>query len=113
MSDDPQNLDKGAKRLQVLAHPVRLHICACLLEGSSTAVELAQQLNRDIPEVLEHLQVMNDAGFVQSEGAGAFGVYSFRPEVSLSALGIGDQATIDLGCCQLKLTQISDRKPEE
>ena len=113
MSDPTPEFAAGVERLKVLADPDRLHIAACLLEGSKCAGELAKQLGKDTAAVLDHLQVMVAAGFVQSEGVGQFATYSFRPEVSLAALALGDRGTIDLGCCQLQLTQISDRKPDE
>jgi DNA-binding transcriptional ArsR family regulator len=108
MPEPSEDFDAGLKRLKVLADPDRLHIAACLMEGSMSATELAEQLGQDIAAVMEHLDVMTSEGFLQREGEGAFAVYSFLPEVSLAALGLGDAAkTIDMGCCKLTLTQIS------
>ena len=44
---------------------------------------------------------MAAVGFVECSGSTVFGVYSFRTDVSLAALGLGDEAVIDFGCCKL------------
>ena len=111
MADQPE-FNEAIERLKVLAHPDRLHIAACLLEGSHTALELAHTLRRDVDEVAGHLQVMLDAGLIQREGFEPFSVYSFLPEVALASLSGDPQTTIDFGCCQLTLTQINEMRPK-
>ena len=108
---DQSELSEATERLKVLAHPDRLHIAACLLEGSHTAAELAQTTRKSVDVVMEHLTVMTTAGFIECDGVGPYGMYSFRTDVSLSALEMGGDAKIDFGCCQLTLTQLKDMKP--
>lgn len=103
-------LSEAIQRLKVLADPDRLHIAACLLSGSYTAGELAQELRKDMADVLDHMQIMVDSGLVKCDGVVPFATYSFLPEVSLAALSLDDQATIDFGCCKLTMTQINDMK---
>lgn len=110
MSKPNPQLSEAIKRLKVLADPDRLHIAACLLNGPYTAGELAQELRKDMIDVLDHLQIMVDAGLVRYEGVVPFATYSFLPEVSLAALSSESDATIDFGCCKLTMTQINDMK---
>jgi DNA-binding transcriptional ArsR family regulator len=109
MREPSPELETGAKRLLVLAHPERLHIAAFLLEGPHSVAELAQALGKSAAVVSDHLELMSTAGLVDCEGVGEYATYSFLPEVSLAALGLGDM-TIDMGCCKLTLNQIRDLK---
>jgi hypothetical protein len=98
----------GFEKLRVLAHPVALQIAACLIQGSHSAAELQQATKCDLDQLMERLDAMVAAGIVECEGTGIYGVYSFLPEVCLAALSENPDATIDFGCCQLTLTQITD-----
>ena len=102
MSVDPGDFEGCADRLQAIAHPARLRILACLLEQRATAHELAGQLDSDAPTIEHQLNALVASGIVQREGQ----VYSLCTEVSLAWLGLGDDSTIDFGCCKLKLVQI-------
>jgi DNA-binding transcriptional ArsR family regulator len=106
MSDEAGDLERGANRLKVVAHPTRLHIVARLLERPANAGELAKIVDCAIADVEAQLRILIEAGLVQRDDADSPPSYSLSTEVSLSWLGIDDEATIDFGCCKLKLTQI-------
>ena len=102
MSNMPENFaQEWAERLKLLAHPDRLHIVACLLEKPATLTELATQVSKDVSTVWTQLQVLVETGIV---GRDDDSVYALSSDVSLAWLGIGENTTLDLGCCRLELT---------
>ena len=106
MGDERGDLEQGVNRLKVVADPTRLRIVARLLERPANASELAKIVNCGITDVEVHLQILIEAGLVQRDDTASPPSYSLSTEVSLSLLGLDDEATIDFGCCKLKLTQI-------
>lgn len=111
MSEPDFDVEQCAKQLRNLAHPHRLHIVACLLDGSATADELAQRMGTDLATVEAHLQFLIDANLAEREELDSPASYHLRSEVSLAWLSLGDPGTINLGCCQLTFTP--ERKPDE
>jgi hypothetical protein len=88
-----------AQQLRKIAHPHRLHLVACLLDGPATAAELAERIGADTETLEAHLQYLIDANLAELEGPS----YRLRAEVSIAWLTMCDTGTIDLGCCKLHL----------
>jgi hypothetical protein len=111
MGEPEFDVEQCARQLRNLAHPHRLHIVACLLDGTATAAELAQRMGTDVATVEVHLQYLIDVNLAECDELDSPVGYRLRSEVSLAWLSLGDPGTIDLGCCQLTFTP--EPKPDE
>ncbi|KQX45648.1 ArsR family transcriptional regulator [Streptomyces sp. Root66D1] len=60
------------RRLEAVAHPMRMRLCRSLARGSSTTSELADAYNITAPEVSRHLAVMKKAGLVTTQRRGRY-----------------------------------------
>ena len=73
---DSALLDRTAAWLQVVAHPVRVHVLWALArEGALTAGELQERVGIEASALSHHLRLMRDARLVQSEPRGRHRVY--------------------------------------
>jgi DNA-binding transcriptional ArsR family regulator len=83
---EPVPMDAIERRLDALAHPVRLRLVRTLARSSHTTSELALAWNLTPPEVSRHLAVLRRAGLVTVERHGRFVHYAVdRP--ALTTLG--------------------------
>ena len=74
------------RRLQALAHPVRLRLVRTLARSPHTTGELAGAWRLTAPEVSRHLAVMRKAGLLVTERRGRYVYYSVDASV-LTTLG--------------------------
>jgi len=80
-------LDEVERRLDALAHPVRLRLVRSLARSPHNTSELALTWGLTPPEVSRHLAVLRRAGLVTVQRHGRFVHYAVdRP--ALTALGV-------------------------
>src|SRR5437867_7374198 len=72
---------------QALADPTRRLIVQRLTRGPASVSELAKPLPMSLPAVVQHLQVLEASGLVQSEKIGRVRTYRLAPQ----ALRIAEQ----------------------
>jgi DNA-binding transcriptional ArsR family regulator len=82
----PVSLAAVERRLDALAHPVRLRLVRTLARGSHTTGELANAWDLTPPEVSRHLAVLHRAGLVTTERRGRYVHYAVDLP-ALTALG--------------------------
>jgi DNA-binding transcriptional ArsR family regulator len=83
---EPVPMDVVERRLDALAHPVRLRLVRALARSPHTTSELALAWDLTPPEVSRHLAVLRRAGLVTIERHGRFVHYTVnRP--ALTTLG--------------------------
>ncbi|WP_426506100.1 DUF5937 family protein [Dactylosporangium sp. McL0621] len=68
----PLALDVVRRRLDALAHPVRLRLCRTLARGPHTTGELAEAWELSAPEVSRHLAVLKKAGLLTTTRRGRY-----------------------------------------
>jgi DNA-binding transcriptional ArsR family regulator len=83
---EPVPLDAVQRRLDALAHPVRLRLVRTLARSPHTTSELAHALDLTPPEVSRHLAVLHRAGLLTTERRGRYVHYAADLPV-LTALG--------------------------
>jgi DNA-binding transcriptional ArsR family regulator len=103
----PRDYQDCASRLKALADPERLKIVTNLLRGEKSVSSLADELNLPIDNVSHHLRVLRAARLVQTQRRGKFVIYSLAEDVVAGSENSAASKTIDLGCCQLDLVQVS------
>jgi DNA-binding transcriptional ArsR family regulator len=86
-------LDVVERRLDALAHPVRLRLVRTLSRGSHTTTELAHAWNLTPPEVSRHLAILHRAGLVSGERRGRYVHYAANLP-ALATLGTDLLATV-------------------
>lgn len=73
---DPVLLERTAALLQVVAHPVRVHVLYALArEGELTAGELQERVQIEASALSHHLRLLRDARLVRAEPRGRHRVY--------------------------------------
>ncbi|NUT93283.1 MAG: helix-turn-helix transcriptional regulator [Saccharothrix sp.] len=82
----PVSLDTVTRRLEALAHPVRLRLLRTLARGPHTTGELAHTWHLTPPEVSRHLAVLRRAGLLTPRRDGRYVRYTLNPP-ELTALG--------------------------
>lgn len=83
---EPVPMDAVERRLEALAHPVRLRLMRSLARGPHTTSELALAWGLTPPEVSRHLALLRRAGLLTVERHGRFVHYAVDRSV-LSTLG--------------------------
>lgn len=83
---EPVPMDAVERRLDALAHPVRLRFVRALARSPHTTSELAIAWDLTPPEVSRHLAVLRRAGLVTAERRGRFVHYAVD-HTTLTALG--------------------------
>jgi DNA-binding transcriptional ArsR family regulator len=83
---EPVSLEAVERRLDALAHPVRLRLVRTLTRSSHTTSELAFAWDLTAPEVSRHLAVLRRAGLLTTERRGRYVHYSVDLP-ALTALG--------------------------
>jgi DNA-binding transcriptional ArsR family regulator len=84
--DHAVSMETIERRLQALAHPVRLRLVRTLARSPHTTGELAGAWELTAPEVSRHLAVLRKAGLLQAERRGRYVYYSVDAP-AVSALG--------------------------
>ena len=84
--DHAVSMETIERRLQALAHPVRLRLVRTLARSPHTTGELAGAWRLTAPEVSRHLAVMRKAGLLVTERRGRYVYYSVDAS-ALTALG--------------------------
>jgi DNA-binding transcriptional ArsR family regulator len=111
LDSDPIHPHECARLLSALADPERLRIVQILRDGPRNVTELADLMAIKLVNVSHHLNVLRNAGLVESRKQGRFAYYSLAPGVyELDEQGRPSER-INLGCCRLELPTL--RKPEE
>ncbi|MDN3241987.1 DUF5937 family protein [Glycomyces tritici] len=89
----PVPLETVTRRLEALAHPVRLRLLRTLARGPHTTGELAHAWELSAPEVSRHLAVLRRAGLLTAERHGRYVRYTLNlPD--LTALGADTLAAV-------------------
>jgi len=70
---------------QALADPSRRSMVDRLVRGPATVTELAQPLAMSLPSVMQHLQVLEASGLVQSEKVGRVRTCRIEPKALRTA----------------------------
>lgn len=86
ITDHSVAMDVVERRLQALAHPVRLRLVRTLARSPHTTGELAGAWRLTAPEVSRHLAVLRKAGLLVTERRGRY-VYYAVDAPTLTALG--------------------------
>jgi DNA-binding transcriptional ArsR family regulator len=83
---EPVPLETVTRRLEALAHPVRLRLLRTLARGPHTTGELAHAWELSSPEVSRHLAVLRRAGLLTAQRRGRYVRHTLNPP-DLTALG--------------------------
>lgn len=75
---EPVPAEELARRLAVLAHPIRVGILQRLLASPSCVTDFVEALGEDQPKVSQHLKVLRDAGVIACRAEGRRRCYSVR-----------------------------------
>ncbi|GAA1673146.1 DUF5937 family protein [Glycomyces endophyticus] len=85
-SPEPVSLETVSRRLEALAHPVRLRLLRTLARGPHTTGELAHAWELTPPEVSRHLAVLRRAGLLAARRDGRYVRYTLNT-ADLAGLG--------------------------
>ena len=77
----PPPLEVTAQRLEALADPSRLELCALIAREARATQELAAMTGLTTPTVSRHLKVLRSAGLVDSTQHGHFRLHELRLDV--------------------------------
>jgi len=76
---DPETLEKAAKMLKAIAHPIRISIIGCLEDGRKrTVTEIHKQLGIEQSTASHHLVILKDRGVLSSKREGKNIWYSLK-----------------------------------
>jgi DNA-binding transcriptional ArsR family regulator len=90
----PENLEKAARMLKAIAHPVRISIIGCLEDGQRlTVTEIHKQLKIEQATASHHLGILRDKGVLNSKREGK-NIYYFLKHSTLKVL-----LNCVRGCC--------------
>jgi ArsR family transcriptional regulator, virulence genes transcriptional regulator len=91
----PENLEKAARMLKAMAHPVRISIIGCLEPGKRMSVtEIHKQIKIEQSTASHHLGILKDKEVLESKREGKNTYYFLKHEKIVSLLAcIGE-------CCQ-------------
>lgn len=76
---------------QALSHPARRHVVRRLSAGTAAVSELAEPFDMALPSFLQHLQVLEACGLVDSEKVGRMRRYRLTPDPLRAAQGWLDE----------------------
>ena len=71
-------LDKAARCLRVLAHPIRLQLIYLLGHGEQSVQELERQVQASQSSVSQHLNLLRDKDIVESRRAAQQVIYRLK-----------------------------------
>ncbi|RII12471.1 Biofilm growth-associated repressor [Streptomyces sp. YIM 130001] len=66
------SVDQLTRRMEALAHPVRIRLCRYLARGAYTTGELADSHGMTAPEISRHLTVLKKAGLLTTQRRGRY-----------------------------------------
>lgn len=75
---DPELLERASALLQVMGHPVRVHVLLALAEAALTAGELQQRIGVEASALSHHLRLLRDARLVRAEPRGRHRLYRLQ-----------------------------------
>jgi ArsR family transcriptional regulator, nickel/cobalt-responsive transcriptional repressor len=101
LAQDPLQAERCAQLLKALSEPDRLRIVQVLRKGTRNVTELSEELHEELVNVSHHLNVLRNAGLVESRKQGRFVLYTLAP--GLLQIEGGEADHLDLGCCRLEL----------
>lgn len=87
----PNQLTELDDVFRALSHPARRHVVWRLSAGGAAVSELAEPFDMALPSFLQHLQVLEAAGLVDSEKVGRVRRYRLTPEPLRAARGWLDE----------------------
>ncbi|KJY41488.1 ArsR family transcriptional regulator [Streptomyces sp. NRRL B-1568] len=79
-------LETVQRRLEAVAHPVRLRLCRTLARGAHSTKELADAYRLTPPEVSRHLAVLKKAGLIKTRREGRYVLHELDLQL-ISRLG--------------------------
>ncbi len=74
----PVSLREVQRRLDALAHPLRMRLCRTLARGPHTTGELVEAYGVTAPEVSRHLAVLKRAGLLTTRRRGRYVLYQLE-----------------------------------
>jgi ArsR family transcriptional regulator, virulence genes transcriptional regulator len=78
---NPENLEKAARMLKAIAHPVRISIVGCLEDGKKhTVTEIYNRLGIEQSTASHHLGILKDKGVLASNREGKNTWYFLKHE---------------------------------
>lgn len=92
---NPESLEKASGMLKAMAHPIRIEILGCLVDGKAKSVtEIHNQIGIEQSTASHHLGILKDKGVLGSKREGKNTFYYLKHENVVTLLKcIGD-------CCQ-------------
>lgn len=85
---DDEKLERGARCLKMLAHPLRLKILAVIGEGEATVGEILEAAGTSQPNVSQHLGQMRDRGVLTARREANQVFYRVRDPKLFELLGL-------------------------
>ncbi|MEU3407902.1 DUF5937 family protein [Streptomyces sp. NPDC006670] len=72
LAAEPPSVEQVQRRMEALAHPLRMRLCRSLARAPYTTSELARVYGITAPEVSRHLAVLRRAGLMQTRRQGRY-----------------------------------------
>lgn len=92
---NPENLEKASNMLKAIAHPIRISIVGCLVDGKKkTVTEIYKQLGIEQSTASHHLGILKDKRVLASTREGKNTWYFLKHESLKTVLNCIS------GCCQ-------------
>ena len=104
---DRMSADRCAVYLKALGEPLRLRIVDVLRDGPRNVGDLAEALGVEVITVSHHLGILKNAGLVEREKRGRFGIYRLTPGMLQPRSLASGNERLDLGCCRIELPTVS------
>ncbi|NLO07452.1 MAG: winged helix-turn-helix transcriptional regulator [candidate division WS1 bacterium] len=80
MSDTRDSVESLAELFRTLGHPLRLQILMQIIEGEFCVQEIGERLDRNQPNISQHLSVLRDRNVVTPERQGKRVCYRMADE---------------------------------
>lgn len=94
---DDEKLERGARCMKTLAHPLRLKILAVIGEGEATVGEILEAAGTSQPNVSQHLGQMRDRGVLVARRDANQVFYRVRDPKLFELLGLVRELFCDPG----------------
>ncbi|MFD5423000.1 DUF5937 family protein [Streptomyces sp. NPDC127069] len=75
LASEPPSVEQVQRRMEALAHPMRMMLCRSLARAPYTTSELARVYGISAPEVSRHLSVLKRAGLIHTRRQGRYVQY--------------------------------------
>ena len=83
-----EDYEKVAAAFGALAHPLRLGLIANILEGHLCVQDLREVLDRNQPNISQHLAVLRERGLITAERKGRRVCYRLADERLVQVIGL-------------------------